>query len=115
MGFFIEERIGWGSSSKVYRGRHKLTGQLVAIKIINKPRSRMGYIQLEMHFFPEPTYNRSGLQRTFGECAVLEKLKHPNVVEMDLWFETEKHVYIVLELAKDGMILEEEKRNWCIF
>ena len=42
MGYCIEERIGWGGTSKVYRGRHHLTGQLVAIKIMNKPRSRIG-------------------------------------------------------------------------
>ena len=43
MGYHLEERIGWGASSKVYRGRHTLTGQVVAIKIISKPRSRIGY------------------------------------------------------------------------
>ena len=38
----------------------------------------------------------------FSECSLLEKLQHPNIVEMSQWFETEKHVYIVMELAKNG-------------
>lgn len=38
----------------------------------------------------------------FSECTLLEKLQHPNIVEMKQWFETEKHVYIVMELAKNG-------------
>lgn len=30
------------------------------------------------------------------------KLKHPNIVELNQWFETEKRVYLIMELAKDG-------------
>lgn len=44
----------------------------------------------------------SDLQRTYSECTTLERLKHPNIVEMYQWFETEKHIYIVMELARNG-------------
>lgn len=43
MGWRIEELIGWGASAKVYRARRPGTNRAVAIKIINKPRSRIGY------------------------------------------------------------------------
>lgn len=42
-GYYVEEMIGWGATSKVYRGSHTLTKQRVAIKVLNKPRSRIGY------------------------------------------------------------------------
>lgn len=29
-------------------------------------------------------------------------LKHPNIVELTQWFETEKRIYLIMELAKDG-------------
>lgn len=103
MGYCIEERIGWGGTSKVYRGRHHLTSQLVAIKIMNKPRSRIGYAPaLTTRTATHSHSHASDLQRTYSECTTLEKLKHPNIVEMYQWFETEKHIYIVMELARNG-------------
>lgn len=38
------------------------------------------------------------------------KLKHPNIVELNQWFETEKRVYLIMELAKDGKYTQTPDR-----
>lgn len=53
----------------------------------------------------------SDIKRTVTECTILSKLKHPNIVEMSHWFETDKHIYIVMELAKDGTFRSKERDN----
>lgn len=42
------------------------------------------------------------MQRTIAECQVLSRLKHPNIVKLYSWAESERHVYIAMELARDG-------------
>lgn len=42
--YFVEAMIGWGGSSKVYRVRHTDTLQHAAMKVISKPKSRIGYV-----------------------------------------------------------------------
>ena len=45
------------------------------------------------------------LLRTYNECRVLELLSHDNIVGLIDWVETKRHVYIITELAEDGMCL----------
>lgn len=42
-GYYVHALIGWGGSSKVYRACNYDTLTRVAVKIISKPRSRIGY------------------------------------------------------------------------
>jgi hypothetical protein len=56
------EAIGRGSYAKVYRGRHKRTDKIVAIKCINMP-------------------DRNGLPSNgIREITMLQELRHPHVV-----------------------------------
>ena len=41
--YFVEAMIGWGGSSKVYRVRHADTLKHLAMKVISKPKSKIGY------------------------------------------------------------------------
>lgn len=101
MGYLIEQYIGWGSSSKVYRARHCHTSELVALKIVSKARARLAYVSVPCREQLTHAVTRS-VQRTLAECQALSRLKHPNIVKLYSWAESERHVYIAMELARDG-------------
>jgi serine/threonine protein kinase len=101
--YFVEAMIGWGGSSKVYRVRHSDTKKQLAMKVVSKPKSQIGYVKARVLMCESgPTAIRSELQRTFAECGILESLDHPNIVKIYEWFQTEKKVFIFMELARDG-------------
>lgn len=64
---------------------NKVTLENVAIKIINKSF----LTQTERSFVDE-------------EIEIHEKVKHPNIIEMKESFETQSHIFIVMELKPDG-------------
>lgn len=55
--------------------------------------------------YKQPSASEVNLLRTYNECRVLELLSHDNIVGLIDWVETKRHVYIITELAEDGMCL----------
>lgn len=45
--YFIEELVGWGGSSKVYRAKHLRSAETVALKVMRKGRSVCVHFQSE--------------------------------------------------------------------
>lgn len=95
--------IGEGSFGRVYKGRRKLCGQIVAIKCI-------------------PTFGRSEkeLRALRQEIEILSRLRHANIVLMFDYFETESDICVVTEFAQgelfevldyDRSLPEEEVRS----
>lgn len=64
------EVIGNGHFAKVRKGRHRLTGQLVAVKIITKPAP-------------------AKMKMLKAEVDIMTKLDHPNVVRLHKVVDTE--------------------------
>ena len=61
--YVVIEKIGEGSFGKVYKGRRKYTGQIVALKFINKKgKSRKEIRSLRL------------------EIDILRELNHPNII-----------------------------------
>ncbi|CAN9507333.1 unnamed protein product [Ophioblennius macclurei] len=92
---FADEVLGSGQFGIVYGGKHRKTGRDVAIKIIDKMRF--------------PTKQESQLR---NEVAILQKLQHPGVVNLDCMFETAEQVFVVMEKLHGDMlemILSSEK------
>ncbi len=87
--------IGEGSFGKVYKGRRKQTGQVVAIKFIKKK----GKTEKELANLRE-------------EIEILKKLRHQNIILMIDWFETKTEFGVVTEYAQGELfeILEEDKK-----
>jgi len=83
----IGETLGTGHFSKVKLGVHKVTKEKVAIKIIQKPTG-------------------SKIAMLKAEVDILTKCNHPNVVKMHKCFETEKILYLVLELLTGGELFD---------
>lgn len=73
--YHIYEEIGRGNGSVVYKGRKKKTVTYVAIKSVEKHLK----------------------QRVLNEVYVQYSLDHPNILQFINWYETNKHVWLILE------------------
>ncbi|XP_041098225.1 serine/threonine-protein kinase 36 isoform X2 [Polyodon spathula] len=89
----VLEVIGEGSFGRVYKGRRKFSGQVVALKFIPK----MGRSEKELR----------SLKR---EIEIMRGLMHPNIVLLLDSFETEQEVVVVTEYAEGELfqILEDD-------
>lgn len=86
----FEEIIGSGTFSDVVRGRHKLTNELVAIKIIDKKKIE----------------NNKQRQRLQNEIRLHKCCSHSSIVQLLEFFETDIDVCLVLELCEGGELFE---------
>ncbi|KAF0746101.1 hypothetical protein AaE_008264 [Aphanomyces astaci] len=78
--------IGKGSHSKVFRAKHKASGDVVAIKMIVKDAARHEW----QH-----------------EVSVMKMLDvHPNVIELKGTYETDEFVCVVMEYASGGELFQ---------
>nr|XP_055032151.1 serine/threonine-protein kinase H1 isoform X1 [Misgurnus anguillicaudatus] len=83
----IKALIGRGSFSRVVRVEHRCTRQPFAIKLL-EVRGREGHNTCQ------------------AELGVLRRVNHANVIHLVEVFETTHRVYLVLELATGGELLE---------
>ncbi len=87
----LGEPIGQGAMGTVYRGRDSVTGQRVAIKMLD--RSRVAG-------------NPELVERFRREGEALRQLAHPNIVQLIATDEKEGHHYLVMELVEGGDLLD---------
>lgn len=85
--YLIGKSIGEGAFAKVKEGLHVITGEKVAIKIIDKTKAK------------QDSYLWKNLKR---EVKLLQCMRHPNVVSLYESLETEIAYYLVLELIRGG-------------
>ena len=92
----LRHTVGQGSFAVVWRAEHRQTGQTVAVKEINT--SRLGKKLLE------------GLAQ---EIAVLQKMRHPNIVRLfEIVRDPKKaRIYLVLEYCAGGDLSKFIKRR----
>jgi tRNA A-37 threonylcarbamoyl transferase component Bud32 len=80
--YLLEELIGEGASSRVYRARHRHLDMPVAIKVLQVAASE----------------RYAGVHRKLkDEARLLARLNHPNVVRVIDFDETDRYPYCVLE------------------
>ncbi len=88
----VQECLGRGSFGKVFKGVHRHTQQVVALKYINK--STLGTIR--------------DVERVVSEIQCLESLVHPNVIALREVVTTNKgSVVLVMEFAGGGDLLQK--------
>ena len=87
---FPDEVLGSEQFGIVYGGVHRMTGNSVAIKIIDKMRF--------------PTKQETALK---NEVSILQNLQHPGVVNLEKMFETPERIFVVMEKLK-GKLLREK-------
>ncbi|CAK4257769.1 unnamed protein product [Aphanomyces euteiches] len=93
--YHILERIGEGSFGKVYRGRRKYSGHIVALKFVSK----RGKTEKNMWNLRQ-------------EISILRRLNHSNIIAMLDSFETEGEFCMVTEYAQGELfqILEDDQQ-----
>ncbi|KAJ1625341.1 kinase-like domain-containing protein, partial [Pavlovales sp. CCMP2436] len=81
----IDEMIGAGSFAKVFRGQHRVSRQVVAVKAISRAR-----------------LNKKLMENLESEISILKALEHPNIVCLHDIQVTERHIYLILEYCAGG-------------
>ncbi|XP_048839646.1 serine/threonine-protein kinase 36 isoform X1 [Brienomyrus brachyistius] len=91
--YHVLEMIGEGSFGRVYKGRKKFSGQVVALK-----------------FIPKVGRSEKELRSLKREIDIMRDLRHPNVILLLDSFETEREVVVVTEYAEGELfqILEDD-------
>ncbi|KAL7310852.1 hypothetical protein PS15m_010295 [Mucor circinelloides] len=109
--YMILKEIGRGVHGKVKLAQHMGTGELVAIKIVDKKnrRRQMGYSLLRDHgpggAGTEPA-SKENEQKIRREISILEKCCHPNVVRLREVIDVpeSRKIYMALEYTESGEI-----------
>ena len=89
-GYALSKTLGHGSYATVKEAYSETHQCLVAIKVVSKRRSPPDYLA---KFLPR-------------EIDVIKTLKHPNLILFLQSIETNQRVYIILELAPHGDLLD---------
>ena len=91
----IGKVLGKGAFGKVNLAIHRESGELVAIKSINKT------------YLADTTSNSKVMQ----EVTILKKIKHKNIICLRDYFETDTHIIFVLELCAGGDLLNYVRKR----
>ncbi|CAL8070029.1 unnamed protein product [Calicophoron daubneyi] len=91
--YTVLECIGEGSFGRVYRGRIKETGQIVAMK-----------------FIPKVGKSEKSLRNLKREIEIMQSMHHKNIIEMIDTFETEREVVAITDYAEGDLfqIIEDD-------
>ena len=86
----ISKTIGEGTFGKVKLGLHILTGEKVAVKILEKEKIK----------------DSADVERVSREIKILKIVKHPNIIQLYEIIETLKQFYLIMEYANGGELFE---------
>ncbi|XP_077475103.1 serine/threonine-protein kinase BRSK1 isoform X3 [Stigmatopora argus] len=85
----LEKTLGKGQTGLVKLGVHCMTGQKVAIKIVNREK-----------------LSESVLMKVEREIAILKLIEHPHVLKLHDVYENNKYLYLVLEHVSGGELFD---------
>jgi len=88
--YILGETIGEGTFGKVKLAKHTLTGENVAIKILDK----------------EKILDDTDILRVKKELSILQSLKHINVIQLYEIIHTPHNIYLVMEYADGGELFD---------
>ncbi|KAG2233032.1 kinase-like domain-containing protein [Thamnidium elegans] len=115
--FMILKEIGRGMHGKVKLAQDLDTGELVAIKIVDKQsrRRQLGYSALRAKSTDDSTPYLESEQKIRREIAILKKCIHPHVVRLREVIDdpTSRKIYLALEYMEGGEIIwrEDDESN----
>ena len=88
--YYVGKSIGEGTFGKVKMGTHTLTGERVAIKILEKERIT----------------DVSDVERVAREIHILKLIRHPNIIQLYEIIETPRTLYLIMEYASGGELFD---------
>ena len=87
--YLFVRTVGQGQFGKVKLATHKKTGRKVAIKLINK-----------LNLTPDT------VKMVKREVQIMKMLWHPNIIRLYEVIETPSHLYLVMEYAPGGEVMD---------
>ncbi|XP_017786350.1 PREDICTED: aurora kinase B-like [Nicrophorus vespilloides] len=93
--FELGKRLGRGKFGRVYCGREKRSGYIVAVKTLVKyevAKEKVEHLVLR-------------------EIEIQSHLKHPNILQLLTWFHDDFRIYLVLEYAGQGELYRHLKNS----
>ncbi|KAI9351791.1 serine/threonine-protein kinase MARK2 [Zopfochytrium polystomum] len=87
--YVFQKTVGEGNFAKVKLAKHKLTGDEVAIKVIDKT-----------------TLDEKKLGKLYREVRIMKLLHHPHIVKLYEVIETKHTVFLVMEYASGGELYD---------
>lgn len=90
----ILNKIGKGAYGTVYRGKHRATKQVVAIKEISREHKKVS------------------LEAIRKEARLLLRLQHPNIAQLLGFYNDESNFYLILEYCPHGDLLDFIAKNF---
>ncbi|KAI8993201.1 kinase-like domain-containing protein [Pilobolus umbonatus] len=106
--YMIIKEIGRGVHGKVKLAENMDTGELVAIKIVDKKnRRQMGYSLLRgNNQYQAESLSKENEQKIKREIAILKKCTHPNVIQLREVIDdpSSRKIYMALEYTEIGEI-----------
>ena len=94
-GFIIGKTKGKGTFGKVKQGTHIITGDKVAIKILEKDKIK----------------DQSDIERINREITILKKVRHPHVVQLYEMIENNDYLYLIMEYCSGGELFQHIVKN----
>lgn len=87
-------KLGSGKFSTVYQCQHHETKEIAAVKVINKQVLSLS----ELEFLRE-------------ELQIIRVIAHPHIVQMRETYQSDSHVYIIMEQVDGGELYEYIHNN----
>eukprot|EP00668_Euglena_longa_P004829 GGOE01005655.1.p1 GENE.GGOE01005655.1~~GGOE01005655.1.p1 ORF type:complete len:614 (-),score=186.18 GGOE01005655.1:400-2241(-) len=97
----LGDNVGKGSYGKVKTCRHKKSGQMYAMKIVDKRR---------LQKITKPGSQKTEFDKVMMEIEIMKSLQHPNVVKMYEVIDDPESgkVYLIMEYCSGGRIFDLE-------
>lgn len=88
--YLLGKNLGEGTFGKVKLGTHIMTGEKVAIKILEKSKIK----------------DKADVERVTREIHILKIMRHPNIIQLYEIIETPKQLYLIMEMAERGELFK---------
>jgi 5'-AMP-activated protein kinase catalytic alpha subunit len=82
--------LGEGTFGNVKLGKHIQSGQLVAVKILEKNRIT----------------DQADVERVIREMTIQNRIRHTNVIKLYEIIETKSNIYLMMEYASGGELFD---------
>ena len=93
--FILGEKLGEGTFGLVRLGTHVLTGEKVAVKILEKSK----------------IIEDSDKNRIEKEIKILKNLRHPNIIQLYCVIQTYTSIYLIMEYANEKELFDYIVKN----
>lgn len=88
--YILMKTIGEGTFGKVKLGTHILTGERVAVKVLEKER----------------IVDIADVERVAREIHILKLIRHPHIIQLYEIIETPRQLYLIMEYASGGELFD---------